>query len=126
MTTTASAIMFLLRLVAVLLLLSVKSNSSQLLSVEVNCNETTSSDSTNEITECLPVGESFNILHGYGFLSFSIHVAPLAPSPPNQNGHSSTTKQSSKQNDSVKQHHMHLFHLTTHPVLDRRYENVNI
>lgn len=129
MTTTTT-----LSLLPFLLLLSSVKVSYSINIAEVNCNQstaTTSSDNNynNVITDCLPLGEAFNILHGYGFLSFSIHVAPLAPFPTNhhQSKHSSSNDSSAvdRTNErssavAVKQH-MHLFHLTTHPVLDRRY-----
>lgn len=45
----------------------------------------------------LPLGQAFNIFNGYGFLAFSIHVAPIS-SPVTQNDTS-------------------LFQMATHPVL---------
>ena len=120
-TTIISALCLLL----VLLLSSEKvSCSISSNAAEVNCNQlssATSSDNNNNnnvITDCLPLGEAFNILHGYGFLSFSIHVAPLAPFPAN---HHQSKHSSNDSSAAAVKHHMHLFHLTTHPVLDRRY-----
>ena len=87
-----------------------------LIANEVQCNKHNngSCPSTME-PACLPVGEAFNLFHNYGFLALSIQVAPLILLPSHLNASGSFGIRSN-----VTSGLPTLFHIVTHPILDRK------
>lgn len=72
-------------------------------------------------TACLPVGEAFNLFHNYGFLALSIQVAPLILFPAHLNGTGNSGVRLNATSGLPS-----LFHMVTHPILDRKLYRAEI